>query len=115
MIYDFDKTKQIRTLICQKLSIPTFSLDHQAIRPFILYDDLLACCNISYLASRMDMDTSFLEYIISFPDNPASAPTDEHLSTKKKPGSFGWGNTTPSFPNMKTTDDIAGLSSGSRP
>nr|GMC53536.1 hypothetical protein B456_002G078300 [Ipomoea batatas] len=37
----------------------------------------------------------------------------EFLSTKK-PGSFGLGKATSSFSNMKTTDAIVGLSSGSR-
>lgn len=30
----------------------------------------------------------------------------------KKPGSLGWGSTTSSFANMKTTEDISGLFSG---
>ena len=33
-------------------------------------------------------------------------------SSVKNPGSFGWGSVTPSLPNMETTDDIVGLSSG---
>lgn len=65
---------------------------------------------VGYLATTVVMVIELPDWLLP---SSTKVPMSSELLSVKKPGSFGWGNGAPSLPNMNTTDDIAGLSTGS--